>query len=346
MGDAYLHRVVRDKPDVDSVLEKEEPIGVGIEFISNPVIATSSENPPGVMFYYNWSEDRLTVRPYLGSTVLLVADGFNNTQGMRALAVDRTNKVAFFSLGNFESSPWTSYGLYSFTYDPDTGVPVGGINLIHTASGSIVGLMVDEVNQKLYRDSGSGGLIRSDYDISNPETVASSGSHYGMYLDTPNDLLYVSMNETIVTYDLSSLPASSVLWFKEDSPGFGGSTWYKWRDLAVDLDLGIMITSLSDQITTRYIDFPVPPATPTSWPPAYSVELTRWTSGALGLTWVYDEVDGYLYLHDGNSAVTNRYSIANLLMEEETLIENLSTFAADNPSTPWGFNHINKLRLG
>ena len=341
MGDAYIHRVIRDKPDVDSVLEKEEPIGVGTAYQNvTPVVSSqSSVRPPKVIFYYNGSSSELTVRPLAGGEVKLIADGFDNILGVQNIAADRTNHVAFFSLGDFEVSPWTSKGFYRFNYDEDTGEVIGTIDLIYTATGMVSGILVDEENQKVYwGDWGVGGLIRSDYDLTNQETIVTSGSFYGMYLDKDTDSLYSVEGDWINKYDISSLPASAVLWFKEDSPAFGASTWYGWSHMGVSPTLGTMFVE-SDWPSLRYIDWPIAPNTPTSYPPAYSRELAQKT-GVLWFAWDYDERNQLMYYHNNAPQITYRYDVSDLKMANETIMENLSA----HPD--YSFAHIDIIRLG
>ena len=179
MGDAYLHRVIRDKPDVNSVLEKEEPVGVGTAYqnVTPVVSAQSSVRPPKVIFYYNGVTAQLLVRPLAGSTVTLIAEGFDVNEGIEQIAIDRTNHVVFFSLGSSEVSPWTTGGFYKFNYDEDSGEVIGSIDLIYTSgAGKVSGILVDEANQKVYwGDYGVGGITRSDYDLANQETIVTAG---------------------------------------------------------------------------------------------------------------------------------------------------------------------------
>lgn len=336
MGSTYLHRVIRDKPDVDSVLEKEEPIGVGTEFIRNPIV-TSGLLVPKILFYYSHPTNRrILVRPMVGADLTVVAEGFA-AEGVTQMTVDRTNKIVFFSIGSAMSSPWTSLSIYKFSYDEDTGLPTSSIDLIYTAISAITALYAEPVTQKLYfnGDLGATALSRMNYDGSSEESVSAAlGDPWGVWIAPGGTDIYVANSGAtaqIKLIDISGgIPGSITVWYQEDSPAFGASTWYKWRKIIVDSESGVAIMEAQTSGFLHLVSWPTPPATPTSHPPAYSTNIYEETFGTMN-SWDLDVINKYLFVHNSNNEVTWRYYYGNNLMENETLIVNLSLSAISPP---------------
>ena len=331
MGNAYLYRVIRDKPDVNSVLEKEEPIGVGIDFQVDPGAQPSGVIPKVLFYYLGPGIRKLVVRTLTASDVTLVAEGFLS-DGVIQMCVDRTNNVVFFSLGNFQSGIWTSHGLYKFSYNPDTGIPTTSppFTLIYTGSSQIDALFADPSTSKLYFNGNlsATSVSRMDYDGANEELVSNSfGNPKGIWIEEGGTDVYAADTGVgkIVIIDISSgVPGTAVLWYQEDSPAFGASTWYDWSEIIVDLAMGEAFLRADGVGLLFHIDWPIPPSTPTSHPPANSTIIYE-ESGSLGVAQDYDTVQRFIYLHNNNDEITYRYNYENQLMENETIMANLTS---------------------
>ena len=331
MGDAYLYRVVRDKPDVNSVLEKEEPIGVGTEFRRDPGVQPSGVIPKVLFYYLGTPTRKLVVRTLTASDVTLVAEDFL-INGVREMYVDRTNNIVFFSLDNFQSGIWTTFGLYKFSYNPDTGIPTTAppFTLIYTGVAAIDSLFADPSTSKLYFNGNlsTTSLSRMNYDATNEELVSDSfGNPQGIWMIEGGTDIYVADSGVgkIVIIDISGgIPGTAALWYQEDSPAFGASTWYDWNEIIVDVAMGEAFIRAVGNGFLFHIDWPTPPATPTSHPPAYSTIIYE-ESSILGFAHDLDTRQRFIYLHNNDDEITYRYNYQNQLMENETIMANLTS---------------------
>lgn len=331
MGDAYLHRVIRDKPDVNSVLEKEEPIGVGTEFRVTAGVQAAGVIPKVLFYYLGPAVRKLVVRTLTAGDVTLVAEDFLLT-GVVQMYVDRTNNIVFFSLGPSQSGIWTSRGVYSFSYNPDTGIPTTSppFTLIYTGTATIDALFADPSTSKLYfnGDLGSTAISRMNYNGTGEELVSGViGNPKSIWMEEGGTDIYVADTGIgqIHLIDISGgLPGSDTQWYQEDSPAFGASTWYDWSEIIVDVAMGEAFLRADGQGSLFHIDWPTPPATPTSHPPAYSTIIYE-QSASLGFAHDLDTAQRFMYLHNNNDEITYRYNYENQLMENEVIMANLTS---------------------